>query len=449
MTTTPSLYRPLSGLDLLHRAAHDARERGRVVLESLARIEEIDPAIRAMACVTRRDTALIHAEAASGPLAGLPVAVKDIFDTSEFVTSYGSPIYAGHRPRADAAIVTLLKRNGAVIAGKAVTCEFAYMTPSATRNPCDLTRTAGGSSSGSAAAVAAGLVPFAIGSQTGGSTIRPASFCGIAGFKPTFGVLPTVGMKCFSWSFDTVGLFAASVRDVAYLAQVLIGQHAGQHAGQHVGQLKDPRAGSEDAGASPVFGVPQDYPWGEPSENASRVLERAIDALERNGARVRRLRFDPWMAELTAAHHTIQSYEAWQSLGFEYDTHREKLSPMLADFLARAASIEAAAYAEARKRAAEAQAKLAGLFDGVTALLTPGAPDEAPEGFGSTGDPAFNRNWTLLGCPCVSVPGLRGARGGPIGIQVIGRPWADRSCLDAAAFVERAIAGAPARQENL
>lgn len=424
-----SFYRPVSGLDLLARIGDDPRERSLIMLDTFARIDAVDPDVRAMTVVAGREAMLASAANAKGPLAGIPIAVKDIFDTSELVTSYGSPIYAGHQPRSDAAIVTLLRRSGGVVAGKTVTSEFAYMAPTVTRNPCVVGRTAGGSSSGSAAAVAAGMVPFAIGSQTGGSTIRPASFCGIAGYKPTLGMLPTVGMKCFSWSFDTIGLFAAGVCDVAYFAQILSGR----------------RLAVERVTALPVFAVPENYPWTEPSANASLVLDTAIRAIERAGGRVRRMRFGSWMANMVAAHDTIQSYEAYQALGFEYDRHRTELTPMLAGFLERAAGVDAAAYSTACVLMESGRDRLAELFDGVTALLTPSAPDEAPEGLGSTGDPAFNRNWTLLGCPCVSVPGLWGDRGGPIGVQVIGRPWEDALCLDAAAFVERAIAASSRR----
>lgn len=417
-------YRPVSGLELIKRLGNAAEARSRIVLDAAARIEKVDPVVKAMTAVARREAVMAHSATAKGPLAGLPVAVKDIFDTDDLITRYGSPIYEGYQPRADAAIVTLLRRSGGVIIGKTVTSEFAYMAPTVTRNPCNTERTAGGSSSGSAAAVAAGMAPFAIGSQTGGSTIRPASFCGIAGFKPTLGMLPTVGMKCFSWSFDTVGLFAAGVRDVAFLAQVLSGRELAV-------------SGTTD---TPVFGVPESYPWTEPSANASVVLDAAIGAIERSGGRVRRIRFDSWMADLIAAHDAIQSYEAWQTLGYEYDRHREDLSPMLGGFLDRAATVDTATYARACALMARAKDRLPELFDGITALLTPSAPDEAPDGLESTGDPAFNRNWTLLGCPCVNVPGLRGDRGGPIGVQVIGRPWDDARCLAAAAFVEQAIA---------
>jgi Asp-tRNA(Asn)/Glu-tRNA(Gln) amidotransferase A subunit family amidase len=423
MMSAHSLYRPQSGLDLIRRIANDPRERTRAVRQSLSRIDEIEPEVRAMTAVVQHDAAMAQAMVAKGPLAGVPIAVKDIFDTSEFVTSYGSSIYRGHEPRSDAAVVTWLRRYGGIVVGKTVTSEFAYMAPTVTRNPSDLGRTSGGSSSGSAAAVAAGIVPFAIGSQTGGSTIRPASFCGVAGYKPTFGMLSTVGMKCFSWSLDTVGLFAAGVSDVAYFAQVLSGRRL---------------AVSEDS-TGPVFGLPDRYSWGEPSANAAAALETAVRAIEDAGGRIKRVRFAPWMADIAAAHETILRYEAYRSLGYEYDYHRAELSPMLCAFLDRAATVDMAAYVNACAFVEQARKKLSELFDGITALITPSAPDEALEGLGSTGDPSFNRNWTLLGCPCVSVPGLWGLRGGPIGVQVICRPWDDAVCLDAASFVERAV----------
>lgn len=419
-----SFYQPVSGLALVQRIGDSPHERGRAVFEALARIEAVDSEIHAMTAVLDREAAMANAAAATGPLAGIPVAVKDIFDTNDLPTRYGSPIYDRYQPRSDAAIVTLLRRSGAVVVGKTATSEFAYMAPTATRNPVDVGRTPGGSSSGSAAAVAAGIAPFAIGSQTGGSTIRPASFCGVAGYKPTFGMLPTVGMKCFSWSFDTVGLFAAGVRDVAYLAQVLSGR----------------RLAVDGAAGMPTFGVPESYPWTKASANATAVLDVAIAAIERAGGRIKRVRFGSWMTDLIEAHDTIQSYESWRALGYEYDHHRIDLSRMLAGFLDRAGLVDTATYAKACALMGHAKDRLAELFEGVAALLTPSAADEALEGFGSTGDPAFNRNWTLLGCPCVNVPGLRGERGGAIGIQIIGRPWDDARCLSAAAFAERAIA---------
>jgi Asp-tRNA(Asn)/Glu-tRNA(Gln) amidotransferase A subunit family amidase len=397
------LYQPHSALDLLQRFEGNAEAGRRYLHERFDRIREFDVQLEAMTAVRDPDAAMQAMDNVRGPLGGLPVAIKDIFDTHD--------------------LVTLLRRQGAVSIGKTAACEFAYMAPTPTRNPCALNRTAGGSSSGSAAAVAAGYSPFAIGSQTGGSTIRPASFCGVAGYKPTFGLLPTLGMKCFSWSLDTVGLFASGVRDVAHLAQVLSGR----------------RLAVNDLPSKPVFGLPESYPWASASVNAASVLDRAVHAIEAAGAMVTPVDFAPWMTEMIGAHATIQSYESFQALGFEYDHYREQLTPMLRDFLDRAADVPPDAYADACAKAEAAKTALLAWFDGIDALLTPSALDEAPDGLASTGDPAFSRNWTLLGTPCVSVPGLRGERGGPIGVQVIGRRGEDAATLALAAFVEAAL----------
>jgi Asp-tRNA(Asn)/Glu-tRNA(Gln) amidotransferase A subunit family amidase len=413
------LYQPHSALELLQRFEGEAEARRHYLHERFERIREFDLQLEAMTAVPDPDVAMQALSTVRGPLSGLPVAIKDIFDTHDLVTAYGSPIYAGHRPASDATIVTLLRRQGAVSIGKTVTSEFAYMAPTPTRNPCALNCTAGGSSSGSAAAVAAGYAPFAIGSQTAGSTIRPASFCGVAGYKPTFGLLPTSGMKCFSWSFDTVGLFASGVRDVAHLAQVLSGRCLAV----------------SDLPSKPVFGVPESYPWTPPSANAASVVDRAVHAIEAAGAVATPVDFALWMTEMIDVHATIQSYESFQSLGFEYDHHPERLTPMLRDFLKRAADVTTDAYISACAKAEAARAALLIWFDSIDALLTPSAPD----GLASTGDPAFSRNWTLLGVPCVSVPGLRGERGGPIGVQVIGRRGDDAATLALAAFVEAAL----------
>jgi len=416
-------YQPHSALDLIQRFEGDVKARRRYLHERFERIREVDGQLKAMTALADSDVIMQTLDNVQGPLRGLPVAIKDIFDTCDMVTAYGSRIYAGHRPVSDATIVTLLRRQGAVSIGKAAACEFAYMAPTPTRNPCAPNRTAGGSSSGSAAAVAAGYVPFAIGSQTAGSTIRPASFCGVAGYKPTFGLLPTTGMKCFSWSFDTVGLFASGVRDVAYLAQALSGR----------------RLAVNHFPGKPTFGLPESYPWTPASANAAAVMDRAVRMIEAAGATVIPVCFPAWMAELIGAHATIESYEAFQTIGFEYDRYRELLTPILREFLDKAAEVPNDAYIAACRKAESAKTALLAWFDGTDALLTPSAPDEAPEGLNSTGDPAFSRNWTLLGAPCVSVPGLRGERGGPIGVQVIGRRNDDAATLALAAFVESTL----------
>ena len=361
------------------------------------------------------------------PLRGLPVGIKDIFDTADFPTQYGSPIYAGHRPKADAALVALVRRAGGLVLGKTVTTELASLQPAATRNPVDPAHTPGGSSSGSAAAIAAGMLPIALGSQTGGSVIRPAAFCGIAGYKPSFRLLPTVGMKCFSWSLDTAGVFAAGVADAAFAAAAITG--------------RDLRIDQRAPGA-PALALVRTHLWPQASEDMQAALERAARAAEAAGARVRELELPPVFEAAMRAHATIQDHEAYRALAYEFDHHQERLGPILRQQLARGAAIDFDSYDEARRTARRARQTFADLMADTDAMLTPSAPGAAPHGLGSTGDPMFNRLWTLLGPPCINVPGLIDSRGLPLGIQIVGRFARDRIALDAAWFLERALAAA-------
>lgn len=365
--------------------------------------------------------------AAAGPLAGQWVAVKDIFDTADLPTAYGSPIYQGHQPRSDAAIVGIVRRAGGIVIGKSVTTEFAFLEPAITRNPAAPGCTPGGSSAGSAAAVAAGMVPLAIGSQTGGSTIRPASYCGIVGFKPTFALLPTAGMKCFSWSLDTVGLFARSVQSVGEFAQAACGGRIG--------------AIPRRAASAWTVGVPDAYPWGEVTPSARQALDRGIDALRRAGATIVPMRLPSWAADAFTNHDAIQGWEAVRALAHEMHTANDGFSALLRDYLAGALKITDAEYAAAQARAAAARTACAQWFDGVDVLLTPSAPDEPPQGYASTGVSTFNRAWTLLGTPCVGVPGCTGVNGRPMGLQLIAPAGEDALCLAAGQLLEDALAG--------
>jgi Asp-tRNA(Asn)/Glu-tRNA(Gln) amidotransferase A subunit family amidase len=360
------------------------------------------------------------------PLRGLPVGIKDIFDTADLPTAYGSAIYAGHRPKADAAMVMLIRRAGGLVLGKTVTTEFASLEPAGTRNPRNPAHTPGGSSSGSAAAVAAGMVPLALGSQTGGSVIRPAAFCGVAGFKPSYRLLPTVGMKCFSWSLDTVGLFGASVPDVAFAAATMSG--------------RDLRVDGRPAQAAPVVALVRTPFWQDASAAMQKAVERAARAAERSGARVKDMELPPIFADAVRAHRIVQGYEAIRALAFEYDFHRDRMGPLLRAQLDDAATIDADTYDNARRITRRARRALIDLLPDGEVMLTPSAPGAAPKGLGSTGEPTFNRLWTLLGTPCVNVPGLSDAGGLPLGVQVVARFGRDRFALSAAAWLESAVA---------
>ena len=395
-----------------------------LLTDTYARIDAQDGALGALVARLELATALEQLKTLEGPLQGLPVAVKDIFDTCDLPTGYGSPLYAGAAARSDAATVSAIRRAGGLVIAKSSTTEFAFLNPTATRNPNAPGRTPGGSSAGSAAAVAAGLVPLAIGSQTGGSIIRPASYCGVTGFKPSFGLLPTAGLKCFAWSLDTVGLFAASVADVAWFAQAVSG-HALALAG---------------AAARPwVVGVPNAYPWGAVSPSAQRAIDAGSHAWRAAGAEVRSLALPAWMNDVFEAQDVIQGFEAWRALAREVDQHPQALSAVLRDYLLAARHITAQAYEAAQHTAAQARLACADWFTEFDVLMTPSAVDEAPAGYASTGVSSFNRAWTLLGLPCVNVAGAVGLNGYPMGLQVISAPRTDRQCLQAADLLERAL----------
>lgn len=410
-------------IDAIRDGTSSADELMRVTLAS---IDAAEPAIGAFAQRLDEAAALQAAAQAHGPLHGLPIGLKDIFDTRDLPTAYGSPLYEdGQCARIDAAIVGAIRAAGGVIVGKTTTTEFAYLQPTATRNPAAPGRTPGGSSAGSAAAVAAGVLPWAIGTQTGGSTIRPASFCGIVGFKPSFDLLPTAGLKCFSWSLDTVGLFARCVADVVWLAQALSGRPLAAPAVPH-------RSGW-------TVGVPRTYPWSVPSGNAQRALDQAARAWQDAGATILAVDLPPFIAELDMAHVAIQGWEATRALAAEAACRPDGLSPLLRAYLERSAAIDASSYARAQTIAADARCRFTGGLQPCDVLLTPSAPDEAPLGLLSTGASDFNRAWTLLGVPCVNVPGLRGSNGAPMGVQLIGAAGADALVLQAAGALEDAL----------
>jgi Asp-tRNA(Asn)/Glu-tRNA(Gln) amidotransferase A subunit family amidase len=362
---------------------------------------------------------------AAQPLRGLAVGMKDIFDTADFPTQYGSAIYTGHQPKADAAATSMVRRAGGLVLGKTVTTEFAHLDPGKTRNPHNLAHTPGGSSSGSAAGVAAGMLPMALGTQTGGSVIRPASYCGVAGFKPSYGLIPTVGLKCFSWHLDTVGLFAAGVADVAFAAEAITGR---------------PLRIDGTMPAAPRIGMLRNPPWPEASDEMLTAVEIAARTSITNGAGVIDIELPPIFADAFRAHGTIHDYEGYQSLAYEYDHHRDRIGSQLRVLLDRAAGVTPEAYDSARRTSRRARMALAELMTDLDVILTPSAPGAAPEGLGSTGSSTFNRLWTLMGPPCVNVPGLASDGGLPLGVQVVGRFGRDHATLAAARFVEDAIA---------
>jgi Asp-tRNA(Asn)/Glu-tRNA(Gln) amidotransferase A subunit family amidase len=415
----------LEALAAIRRGEVTAAE---LMRQTLAAIAAHDPRILAFTSLIDEQAAIRAAGSGTASLGGLPIGLKDIIDTTELPTAYGSALHSLVPARVDAALVGVLKRASGVVVGKTATTEFAFLHPAPTRNPAAWDRTPGGSSAGSAAAVAAGLLPWAVGSQTGGSTIRPASYCGVVGFKPTFGQLPINGFKPFSWSLDTAGLFARTVGDVTWLAKAL-------SPSLQVIERMTPKPW--------VVGVPQSYPWGHYSPSATLAIETASRAWASAGATIKPIELPAMVAELFEAHGVIQGWEAVRALRPEMQRNAQGLSSILRDYLLESETISDEAYATAQALTQRYRPALTDWFNSqCDVLLTPSAPDEAPLGFESTGPSHFNRVWTLIGNPCVSVPGLRGVSGAPMGLQVIGPPGADGLTLQAAQMLESLLESA-------
>ncbi len=370
------------------------------------------------------------------PLHGVPFGIKDIIETADMPTGYGTPIYHDHCPARDAACVALLKEAGGVCLGKAVTTELAHFHPGKTRNPNRLTHTPGGSSSGSAAAVAAGMVPFALGTQTTGSVLRPASYCGVYGFKPSFGDVSRSGvMECVA-SFDTVGWFTRSIDDVELVRQALV---------------RAPFKPLEKATTSQLrIGLFEGPDWKEAEDDTKNLIEGAANTLASAGARLETVATPDGFGDIAAHHRTIAGYEFARAITWERTQRAPLLSPKLVD--GRCAdglqsTYEEYAFAEealVRQRIAFRQ-----LMQDHDLLLTPVAPGEAWSGLGATGTPVFNTAWTALHGPALSIPAFKGPIGLPIGLQLVGRFRQDAILLSAAKAICNALdvgtlRGAPA-----
>jgi len=357
----------------------------------------------------------VDARGRPGPLHGLPVGIKDIIDTADAPTECGTPVYRGRRPARDAAAVASLRSAGGVVLGKTVTTELAFFAPGPTCNPHNPVHTPGGSSSGSAAAVAAFMVPAALGTQTAGSIIRPASYCGIVGFKPSHGVLSVEGIHPFAPSLDTLGVL---VREVADVAPLLAG-------------LGSPVA-VPSLGRPPRIGLWRSAQWARATPAMQARLEEVATAVARAGASVREL--DPFADEsrLSEDQALIMAVEAVRS----FDALRPSgaLSPQLTALLDRGLAARPDELEAAKIRAGQAWTAMTQVLVSVDALLTPSAPGEAPEGLASTGDPVFNRVVTLLGFPAISVPAGVGPAGLPLGVQLVGGPHADAPLLAVATW---------------
>jgi Asp-tRNA(Asn)/Glu-tRNA(Gln) amidotransferase A subunit family amidase len=413
---------PIDWCSLPAAVIADAVRSGRatateVVDAHLARLEAIEPGLRMFAHVAADDardrSAAVERAPSDLALAGVPIGVKDVIDTARMPTAHGTPVMEGNRPPEDAAIVARVERSGAVVIGKTVTNEFGASSPGPTRNPHDPARTPGGSSSGSAASVAAGVVALALGTQTGGSVVRPASFCGVFGLKPTLGSIDRTGVGGHCPTIDSPGMFARSASDLALLLRVVSDLPLGSPKGSSIGLV-----------------LPAE---GDPVDPSLR------EGLHRIAAGVRELGVDVVVTAppsidgtLRSAPQTIIRYELAEHLGHLLDTHRASLSERLVASIEHGRRIPAGEYEEARDAVLRARQDLAPLLHGFDALMSLTVPHEAPVGTSDSGDPAPHRIWSALGVPVLSMPLLTGSSGLPVGVQLIGMPRSEGWLLEIA-----------------
>lgn len=408
------------------RIASGRTSAAEVAEAHLDRIAVLEPGLAAMAHLDPDAVRIWALAAPDGPLYGLPLGVKDVIDVAGLPTGCNSPIWVGHVARADAAAVALARAAGAVVMGKTVTAEFATRHPGPTRNPVNPAHTPGGSSSGSAAGVAAGYFPFALATQTAGSIIRPAAFCGVVGFKPSFGTVHRGGMRVIAESLDTIGVIARTVGDCALLAAALA---PGEDFGDP--QARRPRpprlaftyGGARDAAAPCV----------------QAMLETAAETLAARGAQVTWLDLPETVLAAGHLQRTVMYAEAAQALAWELAAHPALLSEGLRERLEAGRALPPGALPQARRRMAEARAAHAALAQDFDAILTPSATAEAPLGLADTGDPAFNLLWSALHLPCVSIPVGTGPLGLPLGLQAVGLKGRDGALLEWAEWIRQGL----------
>ena len=422
--TAPELRDALANGDLHARDLVD---------ECLARIAAGEGEIRAWAYIAG-DQARTEADRldqqrqsgeAIGPLHGLPVGIKDIIDVEDMPCENGTLLDAGRTPTQDAACVRALKAAGAIILGKTVTTELAYFNPGKTRNPHDTTRTPGGSSSGSAAAVAAGMVPLAVGSQTNGSVIRPASFCGVVGYKPTRGLIPTAGALCQSPNLDTLGVFARTVDGAAMLAAIMAVEH---------GQPELSTSTADEPPMPPRLAFCRTPVWDQADADTASGLESLAGSL---GASVEELDLPAVFNDGHANHRRINMAELAANFAHYAERGRDRLSPKMQAAIDEGNALSAPDYLQALASIVTLNTALEPIFERFDAILCASAPGEAPADLTQTGNPVFCTLWTLCGTPAITLPLLRGNNGMPIGVQLVGRRGDDVRLLRTANWLAR------------
>jgi amidase len=426
----------LSATEAARLIAEKAITSEQLVRACLDRIEAREPTVKAWSVLDPK-AAIRQAKERDkgpvrGPLHGVPIAVKDVLDTYDLRTEMGSPIYAGHQPAADAACVALVRAAGAVILGKTVTAEFAGLAPGATANPHNPQHTPGGSSSGSAAAVADFMAPVAFGTQTGGSVQRPASFCGVVGYKPTFGIVSRTGLKFAAENLDTIGLMARTLDDIALVRAVLVGSSSETLESGHT--------------LTPRVGLCRTYLWDKASPETRAAVEDAAARLREAGAQVEDFSLPDDFAGLTEAREIVNNVERARAMAHEWQHHRERISPQLSRSITAGLQTSHEKYVEALRFAEHCRIQLDMALAGIDVLLAPTASGEAPAGLDWTGDSAFQGLWTILHVPTVSLPTHKGPNGLPVGVQLIAHRYRDEALLRTAAWAWSALGPAGAAQ---
>jgi Asp-tRNA(Asn)/Glu-tRNA(Gln) amidotransferase A subunit family amidase len=416
-----------------------------LVQACLERIRELEPKVQAWTFLDE-EHALAQARVADehkrsgepiGPLHGVPVGLKDIIDTADMPTENGTVLHAGRTPAHDATVVAMLRAAGAVILGKTVTTECAYYCPGKTRNPHHPEHTPGGSSSGSAAAVAAGMVPLALGSQTNGSVIRPASFCGVYGFKPTHGLIPRQGVLQLSRTLDHVGLFARSLEDLALLLEQLAGYDERDPDTRPRARVPFQLLCSEEPPIAPTLAFIKTPHWERADADTKEAFAELLEAL---GDRVEEVELFPSATEAWDWHRTIMETEMAVNLEPLWLAGKEKLSERLRALIERGREVRAIDHQRALRRIAPMVASFDELFmQRYDAIVTAPALGTAPKGLGSTGDPVFCSLWTLLGMPAITLPLMQGSNGLPLGVQLVGRRHFDGRLLRTARWLEKMV----------
>jgi Asp-tRNA(Asn)/Glu-tRNA(Gln) amidotransferase A subunit family amidase len=443
MNESPAQF---SATDAARRIAESRLSSEELVAACLERIRQLEPTVQAWQFLDE-EHALAQARAADeyrrsgepiGPLQGVPVGIKDIIDTGDMPTENGTVLHKGRTPRHDAAVVAMLRAAGAVIMGKTVTTECAYFNPGKTRNPHNPEHTPGGSSSGSAAAVGAQMVPLALGSQTAGSVIRPAAFCGVYGFKPTHGLIPRTGVLQLSRTLDHIGLFARSIDDLALLGETLVGYDEGDPDTRPRARPPLSQVANEEPPIPPTLAFIKTPHWERVDADAKEAYGELVEAL---GERIEEVELFPSAAAAWDWQRTIMEAEMAANLEPLWLAGKDKLSERLRALMERGREIRAIDHQRVLNRLPAVRESFDELFlERYDAILTPPALGTAPKGLGATGDPVFCVLWTLLGMPAVTLPLMRGANGLPLGVQLVGRRNFDARLLRTARWLEGKLA---------